>query len=74
MLEEPLIVHNGALVKDAVKSALESGRDLLEVVAELSDAPVDWSRLRAQAERPVAADPLVQRVLKAAADSRRKAT
>jgi 3-carboxy-cis,cis-muconate cycloisomerase len=62
------------LVKEALRRALESGRDLLAVVAELSDAPVDWSRLRAQAERPLAADPLVQRVLKAVADNRRKAT
>jgi 3-carboxy-cis,cis-muconate cycloisomerase len=63
-----------ALVKRAVKSALGSGRDLLEVVSELCDAPVDWSRLRAEAERPLAADRLVQRVLEAAADNRRKAT
>jgi 3-carboxy-cis,cis-muconate cycloisomerase len=63
-----------ALVKRAVKSALSSGRDLLEVVSKLCDAPVDWSRLRAEAERPLAADRLVQRVLEAAADNRRKAT
>jgi 3-carboxy-cis,cis-muconate cycloisomerase len=63
-----------ALVKRAVKSALGSGRDLLEVVSELCDAPVDWSRLRAEAEWPLAADRLVQRVLEAAADNRRKAT
>ena len=63
-----------ALVKRAVKSALGSGRDLLDVVSELCDAPVDWSRLRAEAERPLAADRLVQRVLEAASDNRRKAT
>jgi 3-carboxy-cis,cis-muconate cycloisomerase len=63
-----------ALVKRAAATALASDRDLLEVVRELCEVPVDWSRLRAQAEKPHAADPLVQRVLKAAADSRRKAT
>ena len=63
-----------ALVKEAVRSAQEFGRDLLEVVAGLSDAPVDWARLRARTERPLAADLLVQRVLQAAADNRRKAT
>ncbi|HSA83192.1 MAG TPA: 3-carboxy-cis,cis-muconate cycloisomerase, partial [Geminicoccaceae bacterium] len=63
-----------ALVKEAVGSAHESGRDLLKVVAGLCDAPVDWSRLRAQAETPPAAEPLVRRVLQAVADNRRKGT
>ena len=63
-----------ALLERAVESALESGRDLLAVVAERSDAPVDWSRLRAEAERPIAADRLVQRLLEAVPDDRRQPT
>jgi 3-carboxy-cis,cis-muconate cycloisomerase len=57
-----------ALVKQACQTAIASGKDLIEVVAELSDAPVDWAALRAQAERPACAERLVQRVLRQADD------
>ncbi|MGH6915203.1 MAG: 3-carboxy-cis,cis-muconate cycloisomerase, partial [Geminicoccales bacterium] len=60
-----------ALVKRAVGTALESGRDLVEVVRGLTDAPVDWARLRVQAEHPIGADRLVQRVLDSVANPRR---
>ncbi len=63
-----------ALVKEAVSAALASGRHLLEVVRERTDLPIDWERLRAQAERPPAADRLTERVLKAAAPARGPAT
>jgi 3-carboxy-cis,cis-muconate cycloisomerase len=57
-----------ALVKQACRSATASGKDLVEVVRELTDAPVDWQRLRAEALRPPAAERLVRRVLSQADD------
>jgi 3-carboxy-cis,cis-muconate cycloisomerase len=57
-----------ALVEQACRAAIASGRDLLEVVAELTEAPVDWTRLRAEAERPACAEHLVRRVLRQADD------
>ena len=57
-----------ALVEQACPAAIASGRDLLEVVAELTEAPVDWTRLRAEAERPACAEHLVRRVLRQADD------
>jgi 3-carboxy-cis,cis-muconate cycloisomerase len=60
-----------ALVKAACREAVASGRDLLEVVAERTTAPVDWDRVRAEAERPPAAATLIDRVLDAAATSER---
>jgi 3-carboxy-cis,cis-muconate cycloisomerase len=51
------------LVKAACKEALASGRDLLEVVAERTDAAVDWAALRREAERPACASTLIDRVL-----------
>jgi 3-carboxy-cis,cis-muconate cycloisomerase len=47
--------------------ALASGRDMVDVLAARTDAPVDWPRLRGEAERPPCADALVGRVLDAAA-------
>jgi 3-carboxy-cis,cis-muconate cycloisomerase len=56
-----------ALVKRACREALASGRDMVEALAGLTDAPVDWPRLCSEAERPPCADALVGRVLDAAA-------
>jgi 3-carboxy-cis,cis-muconate cycloisomerase len=55
------------LVKAACKEALASGRDLIEVVAERTQTPVDWAALRREAERPACADALIDRVLSEAA-------
>jgi 3-carboxy-cis,cis-muconate cycloisomerase len=55
------------LVKQACREALASGRDMVDVLAARSDAPVDWPRLCFEAERPPCADALVGRVLDAAA-------
>jgi 3-carboxy-cis,cis-muconate cycloisomerase len=51
------------LVKVACREALATGRDLIEIVAERTPAPVDWNRLRAEAERPPAAAAMIERVL-----------
>ncbi|MFO1073988.1 MAG: 3-carboxy-cis,cis-muconate cycloisomerase [Geminicoccaceae bacterium] len=52
-----------ALVKAACQEALAQGRDLLDILAERSTAPVDWAALRAAAEQPPAAAELIGRVL-----------
>jgi 3-carboxy-cis,cis-muconate cycloisomerase len=57
-----------ALVKQACRTAIAAGRDLVEVVRELTDAPVDWQGVRAQALRPPAAQHFVGRVLREADD------
>ena len=62
-----------ALVKRACAAAIASGRDLLAVVSEQTDAPVDWPRLRARAEKPPGADRLVRRVLEGMAGNRGEA-
>jgi len=51
------------LAKAACGEALASGRDMVEVVAERTGAPVDWARLRREAERPACAGVLIDRVL-----------
>jgi 3-carboxy-cis,cis-muconate cycloisomerase len=58
-----------ALVKHACQTAIASGRDLIAVVGELTDAPIDWPHVRAQAERPLVADCLMRRVLRQVHDS-----
>jgi 3-carboxy-cis,cis-muconate cycloisomerase len=55
------------LVKQASRDALASDTDLIETVAALTGAPVDWRELRAAAERPACADALIDRVLGEAA-------
>ena len=52
-----------ALVKAAAGDALASGRDLIELLAARSTAPVDWQRLRSEALRPACAGTLIDRVL-----------
>jgi hypothetical protein len=51
------------LVKAACREALATGRDLIEVVAGRTEVAVDWSEMRARAERPACADALIDRVL-----------
>ena len=51
------------LVKSACREALSSGQDLLHLLAERTTAPIDWNRLRQQAERPHCAGLLIDRVL-----------
>lgn len=51
------------LVEEACRDALALRRDLLDLLAERTAAPVDWAALRAQAERPPCADALIDRVL-----------
>ena len=58
------------LVKEAAREALASGRDLIEVVSARSPVPVDWSAVRAAADRPAAASVMIDRVLAAVAASR----
>ena len=52
-----------ALVKAACRDALKERCDMLEVLAQRTAAPVDWDRLRRQAEQPAAADSLIDRAL-----------
>ena len=52
-----------ALVKDACKEVLASGRPLIDILAERSDAPVDWEALRDPAAHLGAADTFIDRVL-----------
>ncbi len=54
------------LVKEAAREAAESGTDLLEVVARKVKVPIDWHRLRADAEHPACSDLLIDRVLRTA--------
>jgi 3-carboxy-cis,cis-muconate cycloisomerase len=58
-----------ALVKQASREALASGKDLIEVVAARTEVPVDWDKLREEAERPPCADALIDRVLGAVASA-----
>jgi 3-carboxy-cis,cis-muconate cycloisomerase len=51
------------LVKSACRDAMKGGRDMLRLLAERTDAQVDWERLRQQAEHPSCAGSLVDRVL-----------
>lgn len=51
-----------ALVKAACGEALASGQDLVAIVAARTGAPVDWDRVRRDAERPPCADALIDRV------------
>lgn len=53
-----------ALVKKACREALESGRHLMDLLAERCDAPVDWSRVRDPANYLGVADELIERALK----------
>jgi 3-carboxy-cis,cis-muconate cycloisomerase len=55
------------LVKQASRDALASGKDLIEIVAVRTGAPVDWRELREAAEHPPCADALIDRVLGEAA-------
>mgnify|MGYP000051746067 CR=1 FL=1 len=52
-----------ALVKAACRDALEQGRDMLGILAQRTTAPVDWDRLRREAEQPPAAASLIDRAL-----------
>jgi 3-carboxy-cis,cis-muconate cycloisomerase len=52
-----------ALVKDACKEVLASGRPLIDILAERSDAPVDWEALRDPAAQLGATDTFIDRVL-----------
>ena len=54
-----------ALVKAACKEVQASGRHLIDVLAERSDAAVDWAALRDPANQPGAADAFIDRVLAA---------
>ena len=52
-----------ALVKQACKEVAASGRHLMDVLAELSDAPVDWSALRDPASYTGMSAELIERAL-----------
>ena len=43
------------LVKQASREVMASGKDLLQIVAERVDRPIDWRQLQADAERPACA-------------------
>lgn len=53
-----------ALVKSACRDALESGRHLMDLLPERSDAPVDWSHVREPANYLGVTDELIDRVIK----------
>lgn len=53
-----------ALVKAACLEALDSGRHLMDLLAERSDAPVDWLSLRDPANYLGVTDALINRVIK----------
>ena len=53
------------LVKSACGDALSAGRDMIQLLAERTTAPVDWDQLRQQALHPPCADMLINRVLAA---------
>jgi 3-carboxy-cis,cis-muconate cycloisomerase len=61
-----------ALVKQASREAAASGKDLIEVVAARTGAPIDWPKLHEEAERPACADALIDRVLDQAAGPPRR--
>ncbi|WP_193369440.1 3-carboxy-cis,cis-muconate cycloisomerase [Pelagibius marinus] len=52
-----------ALVKDACKEAIASGRPLMEILAERSEAPVEWQALADPALQLGAAEAFIDRVL-----------
>ena len=52
-----------ALVKAACKEVLSSGRPLIDLLAERSDAPVDWDALRDPARQLGSAATFIDRVL-----------
>lgn len=54
-----------ALVKEACKAVLDEGGHLLDILAERTDAPVDWQALRDPARQLGAADAFIDRVLEA---------
>ena len=56
-----------ALVKAACAEAAQSGRHLMDVLAETSPAPLDWAGLRDPAGYLGAADRLIDRILAALA-------
>ncbi len=58
------------LVKAACAEAKASGRHLIDLLAETSDAPVDWARLRDPANYLGAAETLIDRVLAKATKAR----
>ncbi len=53
-----------ALVKEACREALQSGRHLMDLLAERCDAPVDWNRVRDPTNYLGVADELIERALK----------
>lgn len=53
-----------ALVKEACREALASGRHLMDLLAERCDAPVDWDRVREPANYLGVTDQMIDRVLK----------
>ena len=55
------------LVEEGCRDALASRRDLLDILAERTPAPVDWQALRAQSHLPPAAASLIDRVLASSA-------
>jgi 3-carboxy-cis,cis-muconate cycloisomerase len=52
-----------SLVKDAAGQAVKSGDHLIDILSRLSDAPVDWSRLRDPAGEIATAELFIDRVL-----------
>ncbi len=56
-----------ALVKTPCTEAAQSGRHLMDVLAETSPAPLDWAGLRDPAGYLGAADRLIDRILAALA-------
>ncbi|KGM30055.1 lyase family protein, partial [Inquilinus limosus] len=58
-----------ALVKEAAAKATATGRHLFELLAEMSEAPVDWRALRDPARHLGAADAFIDRVLAGARKS-----
>lgn len=53
-----------ALVKSACVEVLDSGRHLMDLLAERSDAPVDWAQVRNPANYLGVTDALINRVIK----------
>ena len=52
-----------AVVKTACQQAVRDGRHLMEILAELTDAPVDWAALKDPANYIGVADALIDRAL-----------
>jgi 3-carboxy-cis,cis-muconate cycloisomerase len=55
-----------ALVATACRAALDSGVDLLDLVADRTTVPIDWPAVRAAALQPPTAQRLIDRVLRSA--------